>query len=109
MEQHLETPAFMPGSLICSASGGLQPAFVLGVRQHRSALTRHATHHHLHAVRRDGRGGLKATASRANEAPRPKGRGFITIDPRPRAHRAYSYSAQSDEVNSDARSSFGSG
>ncbi len=34
----------------------------------------------LHAARREGRGGLKAAASRANEPPRPKGRGFITVD-----------------------------
>ncbi len=96
-----ETPRFSAGRLICSASGGVQPAFVPGgtpwwrapgidgdlraaqdglrgrvpsgrATSSRARKTRPHTPH---------QGGLKATASRANEPPRPEGRGFINVDP----------------------------
>ncbi len=80
MQEHLEAPAFRPRgrslshdlpyagkwSLICSASGGVQPAFVPDQWQHRWAL---GLADHLHRAEQGGRGGLKATLAEQMSLP----------------------------------------
>jgi len=84
---HDEAPAFMPGSLICQPSCGLQAAFSRnpsrGTTESRHgqepSFSRKPTNDET--LSRPGTERPKDRASRANEAPRPEGRGFKVAPP----------------------------